>query len=179
MKNLIFTLIFFSHVMFGLEIKIIDPSQAGQAKELVTITAYEIFKLNQSLQEFRQEMIDANQFYDIDHVEQIYLHNKGLFLVLMDGDKIVATGGIRKLDETTAELKRMWMLQEYRGKGWGRKIATQLINFAKEHGYTKIRLDMWKPEHQEAGIALYKKLGFYEIEPYNQSPAKLFMEMVL
>lgn len=179
MKNLIFALILFTHVIFGLEIKIIDPSQARQAKELVTISAYEIFRPSTSLQEFRQEMIDTDQFYDIDHLEQVYLDNNGIFLVLSDGNNVVATGGIRRLDETTAELKRMWMRKEYRGKGWGMKIATQLIAFAKEHGYTTIRLDVWCPEYQEAAIKLYKKLGFYEIAPYNQSPAKLFMELTI
>lgn len=61
----------------------------------------------------------------------------------------------------------------------GKKIAEQLITFAKEHGYKKIVLDVWKPEHQKPAVNLYRKLGFYEIEAYNNSPAQLFMEMIL
>lgn len=160
----------------GLEIKVIEFSQIDVVKELITTIAYQIFRISGSMEQFKQEIVDTKQYYDIENVQQVYLNNNGLFLVLLDGEKVVASGGIRKFDNETAELKRMWMLEEYRGKGWGTKIAQQLIAFAKEHGYKKIRLDVWKPEYQEAAIQFYKKLGFYQIEAYHQSRAKFYME---
>ena len=163
----------------GLEIKVIELSQIDEVKELITTIAYQIFRIPESMEQFKQEIIDTKQYYDIENVEKVYLNNNGLFLVLLDGEKVVATGGIRKFDNETAELKRMWMLEEYRGQGWGTKIAQQLISFAKEHGYKKIRLAVWKPEYQEAAIGFYTKLGFYKIEADHQGRAKLFMEMIL
>jgi putative acetyltransferase len=97
----------------------------------------------------------------------------------MDGEKIVGAGAIKKCTDEICELKRMWFLKEYRGKGLGSQMAYQLLAFAKDHGYAKIRLDIYFPQVQDRAITLYKKLGFYEIAPYNDSPAKIFMEKVL
>lgn len=124
MKNIFFAFLLYSLFAHGLEIKVITSSQIEQAKTLVVNTAYNVFNLSQSFEDFRQEMINTKQFYDIEHVEQTYLNNGGLFLVLLDGDTVVATGGIRRIDTNTAELKRMWMIEEYRGKGWGKKLQS-------------------------------------------------------
>lgn len=179
MKIGILNFIMFCSLSYGLEIKVIDPSQIEEVKELITHISYNIFRLDQTIEQFKQEIIDTCQYHDIENVQQVYLDNDGLFLVLMDDNKVVATGSIKKYDNTIAELKRMWMLEEYRGKGWGIKIAQQLLTFAKAHGYKKIYLRVWKPEYQEAAIGFYKKLGFYEVAPYYPSRAKLFMEMLL
>lgn len=177
--NIICCILLSSPLTHTLEIAIINPQQSEAIKELIIQAAYEVFHLDESMEQFRKEMADTHQFYDIENVEKVYLNNGGIFLVLLDGDTIIGSGAIRKLDDETAELKRMWFKKEYRGRGWGSKLAQQLIAFAKEQGYKKICLDVWKPEYQEAAVNLYKKLGFYEVPAYNQSPATLFMEMVL
>lgn len=175
-KNILSVAFFLCTFAQGLEIKVIELSQIDEVKELITTIAYQIFRISGSIEQFRQEIVDTKQYYDIENVQTVYLDNNGIFLVLLDGEKVVASGGIRKIDESTAELKRMWMLEEYRGKGWGTKIALRLIAFAKEQGYKKIRLDVWKPEYQEAAISFYKKLGFYEIPPRPNSRVKCSME---
>ena len=54
-----------------------------------------------------------------------------------------------------------------------------LFDFAKKVGYQKIRLDLASKERQSRALEFYKKLGFYQIERYNDSPCEVFMEMKL
>ncbi len=88
-------------------------------------------------------------------------------------------GGIRRLEDDTCELKRMWFLREYRGQGLGRQMAQRLLDFAKQQGYTRVRLDMVNTEVQAQALRLYERLGFYFIEPYHDSSCAVFMEKVL
>lgn len=116
---------------------------------------------------------------DIELVLSHYFDNSGVFLVLMDNEQVVGTGAIRKLDDEICELKRMWFLKEYRGQGWGGKMAQMLFDFARQLGYRKVRLDLANEERQQQALKLYRRLGFYPIERYNDSPCNIFMEKLL
>ena len=179
LKNIIigFSLVITPSLIPGLEIVVIKPEQRQVVKELIIDVAYEVFQLGVDKKDFQKEVDTSDEFFDIENVEEVYLNNRGLFLVVVDDNhNVVGSGALKRLDDDIAELKRMWFLKEYRGKGLALELTNQLIDFAKVHGYKKIRLDIWLPEKQQRAIAFYKKLGFYEIEPYNQSSAKLFME---
>jgi putative acetyltransferase len=58
-------------------------------------------------------------FEDMNDGFAVYGAPFGTFLVLLDGDDVVGTGAIRRLDDQTCELKRMWLLPPYRGTGLG------------------------------------------------------------
>ncbi|MCC3405959.1 MAG: GNAT family N-acetyltransferase [Microcoleus sp. PH2017_10_PVI_O_A] len=116
---------------------------------------------------------------DIEDLRSHYFDNSGVFLVLVDNEKVVGTGAIRKLNAEICELKRMWFLKEYRGQGWGWKMAQMLFDFAIQVGYRKVRLDLAKEERQPQALKLYKRLGFYPIEKYNDSSCDIFMEKLL
>jgi len=114
------------------------------------------------------------KFEDMDKISSMYREPSGIFLVLLDGDRVVGTGAIRRLDEQTCELKRMWFLPAYRGNGYGRKISEALLEFARSAGYRRIRLDT-SPLLTTAN-RLYQRLGFHPIERYNDGPGTIFME---
>lgn len=147
--------------------------------EMLIDCAFKLWQPHTNRTEFASTLNKNNEYEDLDNIEASYLANKGCFLVLVDNDKIVGSGAIRKLDENMCELKHMWFLPEYRGKGLGYKMAQELFAFAKQQGYTKMRLDVYHPDKQFKAMALYKKLGFYEIAPYNNHPAKIWMEKEL
>ena len=50
---------------------------------------------------------------DIDNVKFDYFDNNGIFLVLIDGNRVVGSGAIRKLDDKTCTSWRMLFLKEY------------------------------------------------------------------
>lgn len=114
---------------------------------------------------------------DFDDAFSQYAAPSGIFLVLMDEGKVVGTGAIRRMDDAVCELKRMWFLPQYRGKGFGVKMTEALLDFARSPGYARVRLD--SSPLLLAAQRLYARFGFYPIERYNDGPAAIFMEKLL
>ena len=116
---------------------------------------------------------------DIDDVRSHYFNHNGTFLVLIDDGRVGGSGAIRRLNDDICELKRMWFLKDYRGRGLGMTMAQMLLDFARKTGYTKVRLDTNNEHKQAQALKFYQRLGFYFIERYNDSPCSLFMEKIL
>jgi GNAT superfamily N-acetyltransferase len=91
--------------------------------------------------------------------------------------KIIGTTAVRNLKqfELTCELKRMYVLRDFRRLGLGQKLLDIAIDFAKSIGYSRIVLDSSKALHPAR--ALYLKNGFVDIPRYNDNyRADVFME---
>lgn len=108
-----------------------------------------------------------------------YAPPSGRILLAECDGKIAGCVALRKIGEGICEMKRLFVRAEFRGKGIGRLLAVEIINAGKEICCEKMRLDT-VPKLREA-IALYRKLGFYEIPPYthNPVPGALFFEIKL
>jgi ribosomal protein S18 acetylase RimI-like enzyme len=108
-----------------------------------------------------------------------YARPRGRLLLAWEGDAPAGCGALRPLAPDVAELKRMWVRPAFRGRGLGRRIAEALLDAARAEGYRVARLDTL-PSMREA-IALYRSLGFREIQPYyaNPLPGPLYMELAL
>ncbi len=91
-----------------------------------------------------------------------------LFLVQSGKGEYVGCGAIRRIDDATAELKRMYVRPAARGLGLGRQLLQKAIQAAQELQYEKIRLDTMP--FMESAIRLYEKMGFYLIESYRHNP---------
>lgn len=161
-----------------IEIKPIELYQAPLVKQIILNCAIELWYPENTIQEIEPIIDSLNEFDDLNDIDTTYFNNNGTFLVLVDDQKVVGSGGVKKLTDEICEVKRVYFAKEYRGKGLGSQIMDQLLDFAKTHGYKKVRLDILKPDTQTAAVKLYKKLGFYEIAPYGNSPFPmgLFME---
>ena len=101
----------------------------------------------------------------------------GVFLVGFDdgSGRPVCGGGVKRLEDGVAEIKRMYVVPEARGRAIGRQLLGALEDAARSLGYGVVRLDTG-PGQPEAE-ALYRSAGYAEIADYNANPyASFFAE---
>lgn len=100
------------------------------------------------------------------------------FLVRVD-TRIAGGIAVRRFDDGSAELKRMYVRPEFRGLGLGRRLAEAAVEAAAELGYRRILLDTLAS--METAVAIYRTLGFQTIGAYRDNPlaGAIFMERSL
>ncbi len=86
------------------------------------------------------------------------------FCVGRVADQAVSSGAFRPLEPGVAEIKRMFVLPEFRGRGYSKEMLLLLEREARASGYTTVRLETRPKQH--AAIALYEKLGYRRIPGY-------------
>ena len=162
-----------------IEIRRIKPDEVSAAKRVIYHVAHEIFNEPLPLEESIAYYESRGELKDMDDIQHNYFENGGVFLAMLDDNQLIGTGAIRYLEEGICELKRLWLLFEYHGKGLGYGMVVELLRIAREMGYEKIRLET-APVHQLRAHELYKRLGFYEIPRYQTThPDDIAMEMPL
>lgn len=103
----------------------------------------------------------------------------GVLYLARWGAEAIGCVGVRPAGERVAELKRLFVRAAGRGLGAGRALTVAAIAFARDAGYDRMRLDTL-PQMEQAQ-ALYRSLGFREIDAYRFSPVPgtRFMEITL
>ncbi|GGS97306.1 GNAT family N-acetyltransferase [Planobispora rosea] len=98
---------------------------------------------------------------DFPRINEIYLADRGEFLVGEVSGRVVAMGGIRRVDDETAEMCRLRVHPEFQRRGYGARVVSVLEIRALELGYRRLRGDTTLNQH--AAIELYRKYGWREI----------------
>jgi GNAT superfamily N-acetyltransferase len=104
---------------------------------------------------------------DLNNIEKVYLEG-GDYLVGEIDREVVAMGALKKIDEGTAEIKRMRVEPLFQGRGYGQAILEALEKKAIELGYKKMILDT--SERWIKAQSLYKKNGYIEVGRKELSP---------
>ena len=88
------------------------------------------------------------------------------FMVAWLDDEAIGCGALRCIDETTVEVKRMYVAPAGRRRGAARRILAELERIAAGFGYARIRLEtgIFQPE----AIALYDSSGYQRTPPYGR-----------
>ena len=109
-----------------------------------------------------------------------YAPPEGRLLLATNEADVAGCIALRKLEPGVCEMKRLFVRPTHRDSGLGRTLVESLINEARNLGYTKMRLDTL-PGRMDKAIALYRSIGFVEIDPYYENPVPdaKFMELEL
>jgi ribosomal protein S18 acetylase RimI-like enzyme len=158
-------------------IRPIRQSDVSAVKNLIYSVAYNIFGFDGTLEESIRHHESQGIFQDLEDVEAHYFANRGTFLVAVLNDEIIGSGAVRHQDAHTAELKRMWLLEQYHGQGIGYRLITDLFSFARENGYSHMRLQT-SPQQTRA-LAFYRRVGFKKIPNYTTEANEISMEIRL
>ncbi|MFY0602372.1 MAG: GNAT family N-acetyltransferase [Flavobacteriaceae bacterium] len=105
---------------------------------------------------------DDHAFYDqynkLDKIKHVVL--------VYEKDKPIGCGAIKKFDERSVEIKRMYVKPKKRGAGAAERIIQELEKWAKELGFKRCVLETG--ERQVEAVRFYKKTGYIRAENYGQ-----------
>ena len=128
-------------------------------------------RLNQQLDESIGKKVQSEQYAQYNGLETI--HD---VVLVYEGEKAIGCGAYKAFDEETAELKRVFIDKDYRGKGIAKELLRRIEADARISGYRFMVL--------ETGVALkdarelYTKVGYKVIpnfEPYVNMPQSICM----
>jgi GNAT superfamily N-acetyltransferase len=113
------------------------------------------------------EVSDLYAHYELGPLPDLasFLSPGDMALVGYMGGTPVTGGALHRIDDETAEIKRMYVVPDHRGQGLSRKLLVALEGLAVRAGHTKVRLDTGN--RQPRALALYQATGYVEIPDYN------------
>jgi putative acetyltransferase len=136
--------------------------------------------MNIKLKKVSQDSPEVKSLSDELHKELELIYGNGMiedfldenkqmliFFVAYDESEIaIACGALKHFDETTAEIKRMYVKPEHRGRGISKLILTRIEDEAKELNYNRLVLEtgLKQPE----AMSLYQKSGYKPLKCYGR-----------
>ena len=123
-----------------------------------------------------QYFAELNERFDVgfDPAKSLYSDTRvfsrpsGAFVVARVGGRALGCGAVKFKGEQPAEFKRMWIAKESRGLGLGKRLLAALEDEARKAGAPAVRLETNRTLTE--AIAMYRKAGYVEIEPFNDEP---------
>ena len=91
---------------------------------------------------------------------------RGIYLLGYLEETPVVCGALRPIDETTVEVRRVFVTADKRRNGLARVMLGKLDLYAARFGYTTMRLETGC--RQLSAIALYESIGYKRIKPFGE-----------
>jgi putative acetyltransferase len=114
----------------------------------------------------------SNHLVDVDGLASA----DAVFLVGRRNQSALGTIAFRVFEPGHAEIKRMFVSDQARGFGLGRRLLVALEDAARRQGITRLSLETGI--RQPEAIGLYRSAGYLECQPfgeYKPDPLSLFM----
>jgi putative acetyltransferase len=107
---------------------------------------------------------DPAKDFDLDKIEDYYLQNRGIFYTGVVDGTIVGTSAVRRIDDGTCEIKRIYVRKDFRGRGFGRALFIQALKFAEENYSTVV---LKTDARLKGAINLYRRNDFSAVKEYD------------
>ena len=101
----------------------------------------------------QKEYNKHNELVDIDDV-----------ILFVDGEKLIGCAGLKRVNTAIAEIKRVFVVDEFRCHGYGHTMISGIEALARNEGYTVLLLETGAP--MKSARNLYTSCGFSLIENY-------------
>jgi putative acetyltransferase len=154
----------------------IRPAITAQDLEMTKVLLREYAAyLNESLGE--EHICLESYERELADLPGVYAEPQGTILMAFVDEKLAGCVALKPLKadcaieagEAACEMKRLWVRPEFRGQSVGLALAKELIQHARNRGYTAMYLDT-VPMAMQSANSIYKKLGFQAVERYSTNP---------
>ena len=95
---------------------------------------------------------------DVSDIEKYYFNNHGWFQIVLDDNKIIGSVGVYHINKDECELRKMYLLEDYQGRGIGKKLMEDALQRGRELGYKVMTLQTNSLLNK--AIPFYEKTGF-------------------
>jgi putative acetyltransferase len=134
-----------------------SPEDMDAAREI--FEEYQAFlQVDLCFQGFRQELAQLPQPY--------HSPNGCIIFAKINGE-VAGCVALRPLASGICEMKRLYVRPAFRGHHLGRLLVEELLTFARQRGYHTMQLDTLA--RLTEAVQLYRRFGFEEITPYNDT----------
>ncbi len=100
---------------------------------------------------------DPVKDFDLEDIYGYYIDNGGVFYIGTIDDVVVGTGAVRRINSKKCEIKRIYVKQEFRGRGFGEELLLKALKFARTNYHVvTLKTDRTLVE----AINMYHKHGF-------------------
>jgi len=167
-------------------IKILDATSEERLDQVRNlIKTFVKWHLNRHLEDVDliNEYFDPKDFEkELASLPGKYSMPEGRLLLAFYNDQPAGCVALKKIDDHSCEMKRMFVYPEFQGKGIGYALAKVIIDEARKIGYSTMKLDT--SIRQIEAQKLYQGFGFKNTEAYYELPEKLknwlvFMDLKL
>ncbi|HWT75004.1 MAG TPA: GNAT family N-acetyltransferase [Mobilitalea sp.] len=105
-----------------------------------------------------KQRAEYNQYNMLNHIHDVF--------IAYEDELPVGCASFKYYDDGIAEVKRVFVRKDYRGRGLSKLLMEQVEKKAREQGYRSLILETGKPMTE--AIGLYTKIGYNVIENYGQ-----------
>jgi GNAT superfamily N-acetyltransferase len=164
----------------GINIRPFQKSDSDKVIEFISEIIVNEFKFKLEFDTLDSDILAIDKSYNKSNGSCFWVAETVVnddYFITQQKQKIIGTTAVRNLKqfESTCELKRMYVLRDFRRLGLGQKLLDIAVDFAKSVGYSRMVLDSSKMLY--AARALYLESGFVDIPRYNDNyRADVFME---
>ncbi len=110
---------------------------------------------------------------DIDDPVKYYGGERDIFLVAEADGKIIGTIAVKEDTAHTALLRRFFVLPEYRGRGYGKQLIRQAMDFCFNHNYQNVIFR--GTEKMQSALKVCLREGFKEHDILAGTDFKMFV----
>jgi putative acetyltransferase len=102
------------------------------------------------------------------------------FWSFWDNNQLIGCAALKFLDDEHGEFKSIRVEDNSRGKGFGKKIISHLIEVAKNEGIKKLSIETGAGDFFKSARKLFKKFGFKTCRPfadYKEDPNSCYFDL--
>jgi putative acetyltransferase len=140
----------------SLRIRLYEPTDHTAVRALVIDVNRELAPA--AMRSAFEDYIARSLGDEIDRIPEYYAARGGRFFVALAADTLVGIFGLEGLDTEAAELRRMYVRRDHRGRGIARRMLDRAEEACREAGCRRLTLST--SELQPAALALYRRSGY-------------------